>query len=87
MRAHLVPFGHGAFDVVYAGAGDAVANGEERRLGPILFENVENLLGILLPGTVVECERNDLVVADIGFHLAADDVRRLLGDLLGYETR
>ena len=63
-------------------AGDLLADLEEGRVGAVLFEDVEDLAGGRGPGTVVEGEGDDLLVADIGVVGAVAGVGRLLGDLL-----
>ena len=79
--ADLVALLHDALlDVGHVG--DLVADLEEGRVRAVLLEDVEDLGGGGGPGAVVEGERDDLLVADVGDVGVVAGVDGLLGDFL-----
>ena len=74
VRADLVALGCGPLHEVDAFAFDAAAHGEERGFRAVVPQHVEHLDGGVMPGAVVERERDHFLVTDVGRHVAARDV-------------
>ena len=82
----MVP-GVGAYLAAHAGRalhlafvpGNALANGEEGGLGAVFLKDVQDLVGLAVPGAIVERERNHLVVAGVDVVVLHHVVYRFLG--------
>ena len=57
---------------------NALANGKEGSLGIVLFKDVQDLVGLLIPWAVIERERNNLVAVAVHVVVPNDVVDRFL---------
>ena len=86
MGSDLVAIVCHAFDLVGMG-GDLLADGVEGRFRTVLFQDVEDLIGGGIPGSIIERKRDHFLAVGVCVVVGKALVDLLFGDLFERDTR